>query len=398
MKNKKNKITVFHYARWYPHRYDPMFGLFVQRHAEASSLQSQVGVIYAHAVADTSFSVPFEVDYQLEKGVHAVRVYYPNSKGKVFGVRQLLSLIKFYKACFLGRRVLISKLGQPDLHHVHILTRLALIALFYQFKNGTPYIISEHWSRYLKTGDFSGFLRKWLTRLSVKRAAAITTVTQNLADAMQNDHHIKNNFYQVLANVVDPVFYQSDAVKTLDVKKTFVHVSCFEDKSKNISGLLRAVRLLKLAGLDFQLVLVGDGVDFERLKDYASDLGLDDKFVRFTGLLQGKQLVDCMIQADALVVSSHYENLPVVIIEGFALGLPVIATRVGGISEIVNSSNGILVNPGCETDLAEAMKQLITVSILFDREAIKANSMEVYSAKAVSQKLSVLYLQAMQTH
>ena len=67
-------MKVVFLARWYPHKYDPMFGLFVQRHAEAATLYNDVSVIYVHP--DPNASQAFELERREEKGVDVVRVYY----------------------------------------------------------------------------------------------------------------------------------------------------------------------------------------------------------------------------------------------------------------------------------------------------------------------------------
>ena len=389
---EKDNITVLHFARWYPNRYDPMYGLFIQRHAEAVALYGTVGVIYVHATPDPLIPKRMEVCYHRENGVHTVRVYYPVSRCKQKQIGQLTGMIRFYKACNLGRKKIAREMGKPDVVHIHILTRMGIWGLYYKWMHQTPYVISEHWSRYLeRTGSYQGRLRKFFTRMVVMNASYVTTVTQNLAEAMQR-HGLTGVPYQVLPNVVDPVFFNPPLIQSKTPNlKTFIHVSCFEDKSKNISGLLRAVKLLFEKRNDFKVVLVGNGMDFDRMKNYAVELNLNGKQVEFTGLLQGEKLVAQMSQADMLLVTSHYENLPVVILESFVLGIPVLATRVGGIAEIVDPSNGLLISPGDENELVARMDDFLNGVLRFDSELIKANSRLNYTPKAVGQQLIDLY-------
>ena len=56
----------------------------------------------------------------------------------------------------------------------------------------------------------------------------------------------------------------------------------------------------------------------------------------FTGLLEGQKLADELASGDFLVMSSNYENMPVVILEALASGLPVVSTNVGGIKEMID--------------------------------------------------------------
>ena len=395
MTKSKDSITVFHFARWYPHRFDPMYGLFIQRHAEAAALYGQMGVVYAHAATENQEVNRQEIDYQLECDVHTVRIYYAPSKCKWAALRQLTNLMKFYKACFVGKKLLQNKIGRPDVIHIHILSRLGLIGLYYKWLHHTPYVISEHWSRYLPTGNYGGFLRKIFTRIVVRNSSGVTTVTNNLAKAMQQGRGLIGTNYEVLPNVVDPVFFKAPLVNKSDQKiKNLIHVSCFEDKSKNISGLLRAVTAIAKIRSDFKTVLVGEGQDLDRMKQYAKELQIPEKQLTFTGLLTGDSLVEQMNSADFLLVTSHYENLPVVIIESFVLGVPVISTRVGGIAEVIDSQNGVLVEPGNEKELILQITNCLDGKLSFDSNQIMKQSHNTYTPEAVGIRLRELYNKA----
>ena len=253
-------------------------------------------------------------------------------------------------------------------------------------------MISEHWSRYLPlTGEFNGGFRKWITRLVVKNASVVTTVTQNLAKAMQN-HRLKNPNYRVLANVVtDDFLNYTEKDKPGQEKTTFIHVSCFEDKSKNISGLLHVILSLSKKRNDFIFKLVGEGMDFNFLKKYARDIGLNEETVVFMGLLEGNELVKEMASANLMVVFSNYENFPVVINESFVLGVPVIATSVGGIPEYINQGNGRLIEAGDEAALEILLVEYLEGKLLFDKSKIQADSRDAFSPETIGQELCGIY-------
>ena len=358
-------------ARWYPHRYDPMFGLFVQRHAEAAALYNDISVVYVHP--DNQNGI---VDETINN-VRTIRVYFKQSKSKI------INLLRFFKA----NNKALKRLCKPDIIHVHILTRLGIIARWQKLVHGIPYIITEHWSRYLPGNDFSGFFRKWATKIVVKHASVVTTVTENLAKAMQN-HGLKNPNYMVLPNVVDTNLFQIKPHENATPK--IIHISCFEDKSKNISGLLESLKILRDKGIAYQAVLVGDGMDYEAMKQKATFLHLNDN-VTFTGMLQGQELVDVLASGDFLVLSSNYENMPVVILEAFACGLPVVSTYVGGISEIVNESNGLLVPPHDAEKLANAMQKMLESYQNYDANTLRDSIIKKFSNEAVGKLLNSLY-------
>jgi len=127
------------------------------------------------------------------------------------------------------------------------------------------------------------------------------------------------------------------------------------------------------------------------MKSYAAELGLNDSQVRFTGLLEGENVVEAYQSADFMVMFSNYENMPVVISESLACGLPVVATAVGGIPEYINTENGQLVNAGDEAALLEAIDFMLDHYPEFDKQKIRQNAVEIFSKKAVAEKLQELY-------
>ena len=378
--NKERKHIVF-LARWYPHRYDPMFGLFVQRHAEAAALFNDITVIYCQQTTDngqqTSSKEKFEIVRTNENNVDTIRVYYKKPKNKI------QSLLRFYRANMMALKLC----KKPDLIHVHILTRLGVIAWIQKLLHKTPYIITEHWSRYLPGNDFSGFLRKLATKIVVRNAETVTTVTDNLAIAMKN-HGLKNDNYVVLPNVVNLDMFHISEKNNNPCK--IIHISCFEDKSKNISGLLESLKIIDDKGINFQCKLIGEGMDLDLMKEKAKELQLINK-VSFTGLLQGQALADELSSGDFLVLSSNYENMPVVILEALASGLPVVSTNVGGIKEMIDDTKGILVEPRNKEALAEAMIKMIETHKNYDANYLRNSVIEKYGYESVGRFLSRLY-------
>ena len=390
--NKERKHIVF-LARWYPHRYDPMFGLFVQRHAEAAALFNDITVIYCQQtsrdvstthiinkkdVDDASNNnSKFEIVRTLENNVDTIRVYYEKPKNKI------LSLIRFYRANMKALKLC----KKPDMIHVHILTRLGVIAWIQKLLHKTPYIITEHWSRYLPGNGFGGFLRKMFTKIVVRNAVTVTTVTENLAIAMKN-HGLKNDNYVVLPNVVNLDMFHISERDNNPCK--IIHISCFEDKSKNISGLLESLKMIEEKGIDFQCTLIGEGMDLELMKEKAQNLQLINK-VSFTGLMEGQKLADELSSGDFLVLSSNYENMPVVILEALASGLPVVSTNVGGIKEMIDDTKGILVEPRNKEALAEAMIKMIETYKSYDANHLRNSVIEKYGYESVGRFLSGLY-------
>lgn len=364
-----------------------MFGLFIKRHAEAVACFNEIAVLYVHGV--NQLSTRYELDKEMNNGVTEYRVYYKKSNSIPL-YSKIVNQWRFLKANIKGLTA-AEQQQKFDLIHVHILTRLGLLGCFFALRRGIPFMITEHWSRYLPVNNgFNGVLRKWISRFVVKRAAMVTTVTNDLMQAMKS-YKLLNNNYVVLPNVVDMELFQP-LEKPPHKTVNFVHVSCFEDKSKNVSGLLRALAELSTSGSDFTFTFVGDGMDFEALQKLAQDLKI--KNCLFTGLLEGSVLAQTISKADALVLFSNYENMPVVILEALACGIPVIATRVGGIKEMVNEENGILVDAGDEKALLLALLKMTKTFADYNPEALRKTVFEKYGMKSVGMQLNKWYDEA----
>nr|WP_232825574.1 glycosyltransferase family 4 protein [Albibacillus kandeliae] len=125
---------------------------------------------------------------------------------------------------------------------------------------------------------------------------------------------------------------------------------------KGVGVLLEAFRRALETRPDLRLTLVGDGDDRARLERLAAPLG---GAVRFTGYQSQAGVAENLARADALVLPSFAEGLPVVLMEALASARPVIATRVAGVSELVEDGvNGLTVHAGDAEGLAEALLRL----------------------------------------
>jgi Glycosyltransferase len=108
---------------------------------------------------------------------------------------------------------------------------------------------------------------------------------------------------------------------------------------KRVNRLLEALEKIPELGL----VVVGDGPERPRLERMAQDLGVSDR-VYFAGQRSKRETIGLMAACDFFVLNSTYEGLPHVVLEAMALGLPVVATAVGGTPEVVrDGKTGMLV-------------------------------------------------------
>jgi glycosyltransferase involved in cell wall biosynthesis len=127
---------------------------------------------------------------------------------------------------------------------------------------------------------------------------------------------------------------------------------------KDHETLLRAFSLLRQQGCAANLLVVGDGTDRNRLEALMPELGLGPDRIRFLGFRT--DVPDLLGAADFFVLSSLQEGLPLAVLEAMGQQLPVVATSVGGVPELVSHREHGMLCPTRRPDaLAEAMKELI---------------------------------------
>ncbi len=97
-----------------------------------------------------------------------------------------------------------------------------------------------------------------------------------------------------------------------------------------------------------------------------------------------------MRQADIFVLPSLWENLPCVLIEAMACGLPIVSTLTGGIPEMIHEGMGILIPPGDVTKLSTSIAQIMDSIDEFDRRAIAQQALQ-YSSESVGRLIHSIY-------
>jgi glycosyltransferase involved in cell wall biosynthesis len=126
---------------------------------------------------------------------------------------------------------------------------------------------------------------------------------------------------------------------------------------KDAASLLRATAIVIRRQPSFRLVIAGDGVCMPDLRRLSTELALDGR-VQFLGMV--RDVAGALAGASLFVLSSVSEGVPLTLLEAMARGLPVVATEVGGIPEVVeHERTGLLVKPGDPAALADAMMRIL---------------------------------------
>lgn len=348
-------MKILFLTPWYPSEKDAMSGLFVHKHAEAVRAQ---GVDVAVLSAWT------------------------------------------WKEFITGWRHIRRTWGLPDVVQLNVIQKEGLLALWLKKRYNIPYIIVEHWSGYLPENEQFMRLPAWKKRLYqhiAKECTILLTVSDTLRQAMQQCG-IQASRWGRINNVVDDFFFEPSAVsRQKSDRKTLLHVSCYEERAKNVKGLLRAAKALSELRQDWQLVLVGTGVDYIDVRTYAESLNFPEGLLKWTGELTPQKVAEAFDNADIFILPSNYENAPVVLSESIVKGVPIIATRVGGIPEMVNEQCGILVTPGNDNELTQTMNHMLDHYKEYNHNIISELGKQ-YAFSSVGMQLKEIYTHAIETH
>jgi L-malate glycosyltransferase len=373
-----NRIKVLYISSWYPTRISPTNGDFVQRHAEATALLNDTYVV--HVIADNHLSGKnFEIKEFDENNVHHLIVYFKKHQSRFFG--KLINITRYLYYYFKGYIHLSAKFGRPNIIHANITYPIIIIAFLLSKFYRTPFVIAEHWTKYLTARPPAIAL----TRILMRSCKMLMPVSKNLALAFRKQGITTN--YNVIPNVVDISRFTLKRLETKQLRLT--HLSSMKEEQKNIIGIIEAFNNFSSKEKNVQLNFIGRYTDEQ--KELAKKYGLLNKSIFFDSFISHDQVPEKLQQADALVLFSNYENLPCIIIEAFACGLPVISTAVGGIDEHINNSNGILINKGDISGLENAFFEIKEKINTFDRNSIRQYAINNFSKEIISEKFNRIY-------
>jgi glycosyltransferase involved in cell wall biosynthesis len=222
----------------------------------------------------------------------------------------------------------------------------------------------------------------------------VLPVSLNLKLAMEK-HRLLNKNYFVINNTVNTCFFTKHPIAERNIKR-ILRVSSFDERAKNIKGILNAVEKLAHIRTDFELVLIGHSKEYDLIYNYSKQLCIPEGIIAFYGEKNPEQVAIEMNNADFFVLFSNFENSPVVISESLCCGKPVVSTNVGGISEHINETNGILIPAGNEQALTDSLNYMLDHFQEYNSALIQQQSIEKYSMHSVGAKLYSMYQQILE--
>jgi glycosyltransferase involved in cell wall biosynthesis len=238
-------------------------------------------------------------------------------------------------------------------------------------------------------------LDRWTNRLSTH----VTVVSSSIREFLLEQENLAPDRVTVVPNGVDLQAFQPrpddrrEARKRWNLPDDAVVVAGIGRLAyqKNFPLFLSVAERVCRERQDACFVIAGEGPDRSRLETQAAEMGLGDR-VRFLGFIRDMRTLYPAL--DVFLLTSHFEGTPMTILEAMATRVPIVASRIDGIAEVIeDGSEGFLVDPGDAEAFANHVLQLLNSGSLHLQFAESAHQKVVarYSAQAMVKKVEDLY-------
>lgn len=263
--------------------------------------------------------------------------------------RCLVPFFQFFSLMFLlpwmkkqKASALLASWGFPDAVAAAMITNFLHLPFFVKV-HGTD--VNEN----IKFSARSNLMKKWLNK-----AQTIFCASKALADALYQSGIAREKLVVNYNGVNPQIFYPANIKKN---NHSLVFVGSLI-ATKGVDELFSAFLISQKQYPDLTLDILGEGPMKRVLADKINAHNLHAK-IKLHGSVALTQVAEFIRNANALVLPSYREGVPNVLLESFACGTPIIATKVGGIPEVVNEYVGILVDEKNSEQLADAIKQAL---------------------------------------
>jgi hypothetical protein len=292
--------------------------------------------------------------------------------------------------CYLACRHVVRKHvreGRIDLIHAHTIMPDGFAALLLGDEFNIPVVCTVHGSD-ISIYPHESRAMLLVTKWALRRINHLIAVSEDLGKKV--NVLIGSREVRVIRNGADEELFRANAkwaARTLLSLPAKAKIVLFIGNLLRVKGpeyLLQAVS--HLGSSNFLLYIVGDGMLRDNLRAQAEQLGISARCV-FVGTRPHEEIASWLSAADCLVLSSISEGFPTIIAEAMMCGVPVVATAVGGIPEVVkHGSTGLLVQPRDPLSLGEAIRSALqndtNIQIMVNRAEKAARAELTWEANA----------------
>lgn len=296
---------------------------------------------------------------------------------------------------------LFFELGKASFDVIHVnpsfnyrsLFRDGLFMLVLSLRGRRNTLVLFHgWDIALAERIISCPVRKAFMRLTFGRAARVL-VLAGLFKSQLVRMGLSEDRIEVVSTMFDGGIFNGLTDTRPAPGKTVLFLARFI-REKGIFELLEAFGKIRARHPEARLVLAGDGPEHEAVRERVRSLGLEDS-VFLPGYLRDKDKARALVEADVFALPSSYgEGCPVSLLEAMAAGLAVVATRAGGIPDIVEDpQNGILIDQPAPESIEKALERFFSDPEFLKnvRETNREQAWEKYEAGVVTKRIEALY-------
>lgn len=319
-----------------------------------------------------------DLQQKLERS--GVLVFTPD---RYYGIRETRKSLRFLENLIQDQEI--------DVLHAHM-ADASFLAWLLTRRRSLPYVITHHGHDPLPNcNELCRWVHHLLLIVSARAAARNIAVSSSVAERIQRKLFLKVGAVKVLANGVPLPDLQAGSESNLQEGMLRVCSIGRLVKLKGHNQLIEAAAKLVESLPNATFTFLGDGELRESLEAQVSSLGIKKNIV-FAGSVD--DVADRLRQVNLFISTSHYEGMPMAVLEAMASGVPVIASDVPGNSVVVEHGvNGLLYKAGDVADLLEKVREVVNMPGLAAKRARNARECveSKYSASAVAQRHADLY-------
>ncbi len=270
----------------------------------------------------------------------------------------------------------------PDIIHVH------LHALKYAYLAAwglrIPFVRTIH-SIAVKDADGVDY---YINKLLFPKKVVPVSLTEAIRDTVVDFYHISAKHSPIIFNGVDLSRCIPKQDFTLSSPPSIIHIGRFQN-AKNHETIVNAVAILNRKGIRVNVRLYGEGELVEPIRTQINEMGLTEQ-IELCGITN--HVFPLLHDSDMFILPSKNEGCPITIIEAMGTGLPTIASRVGGVPDMITDGvDGLLIEPNAQS-LADAIEKLINDDALrksLGEEALHTSGR--FSSASMAQGYLTLY-------
>ncbi len=383
-------MKVLIISRLYPNDVDPIMGIPIEEQAKFLSKRCEVKV-----VSPKSYFPPITCvkkwykkrlvpKYQIRNGIE---VYYPRYfwlparsfflGGISYFLGSILTVLKIKKTGF-DFDVIQTYFSYPDGFAAALIGKCLK----------KPIVIIEGLSYF--TDIMASPFCRFQVLFAIANAKKVICETNAQKKKVTSYKGIKEGKIAVIQKGVDLKRFKLNIRPTDQFPKKLLFVGLLISR-KGIIQLINAVKRLIDIGYELILDVIGDGELAGQVAEQVRTLDLK-KHVNLLGARPNEEVSEYMQNCDLLVLPSFAESFGVVVIEAIACGKPVVSTYCGGPEDIITKETGILIQPGDENALVEAIKYVLDNPQKYDAHKIREYAERNFALELVTSKLMELYL------